>query len=192
MAPLLLFRATHYGCDTNTVLRLHAYKPVHRQSFHFDTRGHRTGVHTDETSNRSRAPGPPYNSQFTRRARVCFARSSQQRSTFVEAGRSVCVLRLSALPVYSRPYISSRLNAHCAVRFDPSPSTCSNDRLSGPAALLRVDAAATAAAATGEFHATHGSRPLHDATAAAAAAHTGGRARTCRRARTGGHGPKNW
>ena len=38
----------------------------HRQCFHFDTRGHRTGVHTDETSNRSRAPGPPYNSGESR------------------------------------------------------------------------------------------------------------------------------
>ena len=32
---------------------------VHRQSFHFDTRGHRTGVHTDETSTPLEGPWTP-------------------------------------------------------------------------------------------------------------------------------------
>ena len=32
---------------------------IHRQSFHFDTRGHRTGVHTDETSTPLEGPWAP-------------------------------------------------------------------------------------------------------------------------------------
>ena len=43
----------------------------HGQSFHFDTRGHRTGAHTQmQLQHRSRAPGPPYNSRtpISRRA----------------------------------------------------------------------------------------------------------------------------
>ena len=35
--------------------------PIHRQSFHFDTRGHRTGAHTDANSTPlPKTPGPPY------------------------------------------------------------------------------------------------------------------------------------
>ena len=42
-------------------VRNHTQTHIHRQSFHFDTRRHRTGVHTDETSTPLEAPGPPYN-----------------------------------------------------------------------------------------------------------------------------------
>ena len=66
--------------------------PVHRQSFHFDTRGHRTGVHTDETSNRSRAPGPPYNSR------------SHNQHEFPHARATCCGLWVVGLVVAWRPF----------------------------------------------------------------------------------------
>ena len=37
----------------------------HRQSFHFDTRGHRTGVHTDETSTPLEGPWTPLQQPYS-------------------------------------------------------------------------------------------------------------------------------
>ena len=38
---------------------------IHRQSFHFDTRGHRTGVHTDETSTPLEGPWTPLQQPYS-------------------------------------------------------------------------------------------------------------------------------
>ena len=38
---------------------------IHRQSFHFDTRGNRTGVHTDETSTPLEGPWTPLQHHMT-------------------------------------------------------------------------------------------------------------------------------